>query len=718
MPFAVQPSLRFLQPTRALVEWEFPERFDAPAAVAFGPTRELGPIVPATRDGVRASILLEGLDPHTTYFYRIGARLDSGRLFSPVYTFDTSLNYSVASLNHLGAQPPPPSAAVSDSAGRALAAAFGSSASGHAPAGFALVLGLEDASLAVAIAARSRLSVIGVDADPERIHSLRLALTQSGVYGARVSLFSTESFDDLPFTGGMFNLVVSETSLTTGRIPSPPKEVLRVLQPGGLARFEGPEQEANPIRRWPETEPLFSVPSAPEDPGVAVIEARQPSISGAGSWTHQYGDAGNTADSRDTLSGVDSAQDLQTQWVGRPGGDFGIDRNPRMPAPLSVSNRLFHQGMNRMIALDAHNGSVLWSLEAPGLRRVNIPRDASNWCADASKLYVAVGDRAWILDPVSGARTSSLALPETDRLTHDWGFIARSGDFLLGSSVLRNAPYTEYWSDAMWYDGKDTSATAQVCSDALFAYPAADPRAPLAWEHRGGIVINTSICASGDQLFFAESRNPEVRANPSRRLAGELLTRDLFAVALDLSTGSLLWENALDLPAQALCFYGLAAPGSLIFVTSSEGQFHLRTLDPESGKERWRRSNPWADDHHSGHIQHPVALGNRLYLQPFGMRLGDGSIFTENMGRREGCHTYVGAGHALLFRGADRQISVWSLESEKTTHWPRLRPSCWLSVIPANGMLLMPEGGGGCSCGGWMETSLGFRPIDASSSHE
>ncbi|MFT4559734.1 MAG: hypothetical protein ACI92S_005127, partial [Planctomycetaceae bacterium] len=26
------------------------------------------------------------------------------------------------------------------------------------------------------------------------------------------------------------------------------------------------------------------------------------------------------------------------------------------------------------------------------------------------------------------------------------------------------------------------------------------------------------------------------------------------------------------------------------------------------------------------------------------------------------------------------------------------------------GMLLAPEGGGGCSCGSWMETSIGFMP--------
>ena len=67
---------------------------------------------------------------------------------------------------------------------------------------------------------------------------------------------------------------------------------------------------------------------------------------------------------------------LEVQWLGRPGADFGIDRNPRMPAPLAVNGRLFHQGMNRIIALDSYNGAVLWSLEIPALRRVNMPRDA------------------------------------------------------------------------------------------------------------------------------------------------------------------------------------------------------------------------------------------------------------------------------------------------------------------------------------------------------
>ena len=39
-----------------------------------------------------------------------------------------------------------------------------------------------------------------------------------------------------------------------------------------------------------------------------------------------------------------------------------------------------------------------------------------------------------------------------------------------------------------------------------------------------------------------------------------------------------------------------------------------------------------------------------------------------------------------------------------------MRPDCWLSVIPAEGLLLAPEGGGGCVCGGWLETSAALAP--------
>ncbi len=130
----------------------------------------------------------------------------------------------------------------------------------------------------------------------------------------------------------------------------------------------------------------------------------------------------------------------------------------------------------------------------------------------------------------------------------------------------------------------------------------------------------------------------------------------------------------------------------------------------EDGRPLWNRSNAWPADHHSGHIQHPVILDDVVYVSPNGYSLIDGEIVTTNVGLREGCHTYIAAGNTLVYRGQSRQVTMWDRESESTSSWPRLRPSCWLSFIPANGMLLLPEGGGGCSCGGWMETSIGFAP--------
>ena len=59
------------------------------------------------------------------------------------------------------------------------------------------------------------------------------------------------------------------------------------------------------------------------------------------------------------------------------------------------------------MALDSYNGFFLWSLEIPHLRRLNLPRDASNMCADDDSLYLAVKDACWQLDGDTGLRTQT-----------------------------------------------------------------------------------------------------------------------------------------------------------------------------------------------------------------------------------------------------------------------------------------------------------------------
>ncbi len=111
-------------------------------------------------------------------------------------------------------------------------------------------------------------------------------------------------------------------------------------------------------------------------------------------------------------------------------------------------------------------------------------------------------------------------------------------------------------------------------------------------------------------------------------------------------------------------------------------------------------------------MQHPVVVGNSIYLEPCGYDIADGKRITDKMGRHEGCATYMATSGALIYRGKGRQIAMWDMNTNKVTTWQSLRPSCWLSTIAAGEMLLFPEGGGGCSCANWLQTSLGLVPVD------
>lgn len=119
-------------------------------------------------------------------------------------------------------------------------------------------------------------------------------------------------------------------------------------------------------------------------------------------------------------------------------------------------------------------------------------------------------------------------------------------------------------------------------------------------------------------------------------------------------------------------------------------------------------------------MSRPAIAGNKVFLRPHAFDADTGQLLDVKM-PRGGCGTYAASANAIIFRAGN--VTMWNLTSQETTSWYRLRPDCWLSTIPACGLLLSPEAGGGCSCGSWMETSIAFAPVakviaHASSSEE
>lgn len=577
--------------------------------------------------------------------------------------------------------------------------------------GICLVLGIRDASLAFELARQSKLNVICVDTDPDRIESARRILSEAHVYGTRISVRHIKSFAKLPFIRRCANLVVSERQLLDGELTIDAKEAYRVLRPfGGVARFEWSQAiDAESAREWLSAATRsFQIKSEDNRVTATVVG---PAIEGAGEWSHLYGRADNSAFGGETLAGASTVDELEVQWLGRPGPRAQPDRSGRKPAPLSKNGRLFVQGLHRLIGVDALNGTPLWSLEIPSLERFNMPRDCGNWCADNDHLFVAVRNGCWRIDAQTGDVEQIHDVIDGDRTKwqYDWGYVARVGNVLLGSAVKQGTAFTNFWgnADAGWYDARSGSTTFKVCSENLFAV---DPESgKRKWEYINGLIINPTITATAEYTYFVECRNPAVKALTSRRVGMPQLWKDQYLVALHTATGEIAWEKALDTEDGIVVFNMAKGGDRLVLCSSNNKKYNVYAFAANDGKQVWEQSFGWlgGQGDHGKAMSRPAIVGDTVYVRPRTLDLNTGEIGALTM-PGGGCGTYAATTEALFFRSGN--VTAWNNSSGSTTSWNRLRPGCWLSTIPANGMLLSPEAGGGCSCGSWLETSVGFMP--------
>ncbi len=703
------PALEFTARGTARVTWESAAATPSVVEVASddGSVRRFEDRVEKTRH----TLTIDGLEHRRVYECRIKI-LDEGveRSTAP-FECDTFFDFSVPPVRLASHQAEAKDEAVDwDELAKQFLDRSG------VDRGVALVLGVDGGRLAHALARRSRLRVIGVDTDRAEIASARAWLRSEGAYGARVTLLRVESLEELPFAGQFANLVVMADLFADGRPAGRAAELYRQLRPAGgtailAVRANGDAIESRraslELARWLDRDEIGH--HLRVDSTGAWVSIVRGEIPGAGEWSHQYGRADNSAYGGEALGGAKSSGELLAQWIGRPGPRAQPDRNGRKPAPLAVNGRLFVQGLRRLVALDAYNGSVLWALEIPEIERFNLPRDCSNWCADDRSVYAAIRGRCWKIAAATGSIDATFA-PVVERETnemYDWGYVARVGDRLLGSAVRRGSAYTNFWGNANagWYDATHGPATYKVCSESLFALSAAD--GSERWTYAGGLVINSTITATDDRVFFIESRNDEVRRSEARRVGSSALWKDQFLVALDGGSGERIWSRPIDTADGIVVFYLAASEEQLVLVSSGAKTYHVYAFAQSDGEPLWEVSYPWEKGDHGAHMSRPAIVGGSVYVRPRAYDLATGRRLEHDV-PGGGCGTYAATDGALIFRAGN--VTLWSREDGETTSWTRLRPDCWLSTIPSGGMLLSPEGGGGCSCGSWLETSVGFLP--------
>jgi outer membrane protein assembly factor BamB len=94
----------------------------------------------------------------------------------------------------------------------------------------------------------------------------------------------------------------------------------------------------------------------------------------------------------------------------------------------------------------------------------------------------------------------------------------------------------------MWRDNKPV-----VCSDALFAQNRHTGKTLWIYSPQQGVIINPTIAVGGGRVYWVESTNPETREVANGRINLKmLLGKGSAMVALDMSSGEILWRKPVD----------------------------------------------------------------------------------------------------------------------------------------------------------------------------
>lgn len=566
--------------------------------------------------------------------------------------------------------------------------------------GLCVLFGAENEGLSIEIAEQTDMKVMLFEASKSKVNDLKNKWQKTGIYGGSITAHHIDDLSNLPLTGDVAQLVIvtDETKIAAN-------EVIRIIKPNGHALLVN---EKSDHKDWlAASESIWQVEQI--NTGGSQYLKKNP-IESSGVWTHQYGLADNSAFGGESLWGSTSTDDFEIQWMGRPGPRFQTDRSGRKPAPLAINSKMFVQGNERILAVDAYDGKIYWSKEIPGMVRMNLLHDCSNWAADNDFIYVVQKNNLLKIDNTNGEINQIIPVEKSKYdVSNEWGYVGVLENSIIGSSVQKGSAYTNFYGGEGWYDAQTGPATFKVVSFSLFSKSKDGKTVHWKYEKPSRVIINSTITIVNDQISFVESRNPKLELSEEGRGKSSLF-KNLYLVSLNTKTGKLNWEKKLDNEPGITTYFMAGSNNFNVIVSSYRGSYYIYNYKADSGKLVWKTTQPWFSGDHGGHLSRPAIVNNKLIIKPAIYALDSGVKLLQEIPKAgHGCASYALTEQSAFYRGGS--VTQFNFDTNKFSKWERLRPDCWISTIPAQGLILSPEAGGGCSCGNWLETSMVFSPI-------
>ena len=190
-------------------------------------------------------------------------------------------------------------------------------------------------------------------------------------------------------------------------------------------------------------------------------------------------------------------------------------------------------------------------------------------------------------------------------------------------------------------------------------------------------------------------------------------------VGVDVNTGRVVWRRPFGFKIVEHILFGSCSDGILIMSGSGNVNGALWYADyafsEDTGdllwKKEWKYLN-WTNGSHGEQIHRTVIMNGTVYTEPYAFDLKTGEQRESWMLSRGGhaCGTISGAEDALFFRASNPAVCVPS-DSNKGKKLNNItRPGCWINMLPAGGLLMIPEASSGCTCNFPLQMTIVYEP--------
>lgn len=612
--------------------------------------------------------------------------------------------------------------------------------------GYVMWYGAADSQRLAAVLSLSELHVVVVNNDASTVEQLRRTFDAAGLYGKRMTAHvgTPKSFQAPSYIA---NAVVIDEAVAQ-HITSDPEELSAAfasVRPYGSSLIvlqDGDPVDALAVRLRQ---------SELENAEVRLVDrriivTREGALTGAADWTHQYGDIANTVKSSDSRVKLP----LGVLWFGGNSNTDILPRHGHGPPEQVVDGRLYVQGMKSLSCRDAYTGRVLWQREFqdlgtygiyfddtyadtpldPAYNQVHIPGAngrGTNYVVTADMVYLVVGDKCLLLDPITGETSRTIELPNLAGENRQWAYVGVYEDVLLAGHGFANYSQrhkldfkesdSKLKKNAKGFGSKSVDLSA---SDGLIAFDRHTGKQLWKVDAQHSFLHNGIVAGKG-RVYCLDKLPRPVEERLARR--GQDPPETYRIVALDVRTGKSIWEHTDSVYGTWLSY---SAEHDLLLQAGASGSDRLSS-EVGAGMAVHRAADgtiQWQDRQraYSGPcILHgsTILTNTNSYKYAAGaFNLLDGTPALSinpltgaeqswQMCRAYGCNSIIASENLLTFRSG--AAGFYDLTTRSGTgNLGGFKSGCTSNLVVANGVLNAPDYTRTCSCAYQNQTSLGL----------